>query len=343
MKTIEIKGKIGISRIFIGERLKNLSALLPRKRTVIITDDPVADLYQRDFPAGDVIRIGAGEGKKTLETVAEIYRRLIAGAVDRSGFLLGIGGGVVCDVTGFAASTYLRGIGCAYAPTTLLAQVDASVGGKTGVNFLGYKNMVGVFRQPEFVVCDPLVLRTLPPERMAEGFAEIVKHAAIADAAYFQYLEETVTDALALEPAVIERVIFDSVAIKAAVVGRDETETGERRKLNFGHTFGHAVEKTTGLSHGASVSIGMMVAARLSEGRGLLKESEVERLEQLLVNFGLPVRISGDPEAIIDALARDKKREGAQIHFVLLAGIGKAVVEKIDLTELTAAMQWMRP
>jgi len=334
VKKIEISGHNGRSRILVGERLKNLSSYLPQKRTIIITDDPVAGFYQPDFPAAEIIRIGTGEGSKTLDTVKEIYRRLIEWSADRSVFLLGIGGGIVCDMTGFAASTYLRGVRFGYAPTTLLAQVDASVGGKTGVNFLGYKNMVGVFSQPEFVICDPEVLKTLPRPALSAGFAEIVKHAAIADASYFGYLEKNAAAALALDPVVIERVIYDSVKIKAEIVNQDETEKGERRKLNFGHTFGHAVEKTIGVSHGEAVSIGMMAAARLSQNRGLLSETDVGRLRRLLETFYLPVKISADPAGIIDAQARDKKREGEGIHFVLLSGIGRAVVEKMDLADL---------
>lgn len=339
MKKIEIHGNTGDSQILVGERLENLHSYLNRKQAVIITDDNVARFYEKDFPKAHVIRIGAGEGVKTLETAQRIYQRLIELEADRSVFLLGIGGGIVCDVTGFAASTYLRGVRFGYVPTTLLAQVDASVGGKTGVNFMGYKNMVGVFNQPEFVVCDPAVLKTLPRRELASGFAEIVKHAAIADESYFTYLETNADSALALDPEVLQRVIYDSVVIKADIVSRDETEKGERRKLNFGHTFGHAVEKTAGIPHGEAVSIGMIVAALLSLNRKLINESDVDRIRQLLVRFNLPVAIQADQAKILDALAKDKKREGDGIHFVLLCGIGRAVVEKIGLDELESVVR----
>jgi 3-dehydroquinate synthase len=327
----------------VGENLKNLNAYLLDTPVVIITDEIVAGLYERDFPSAPVIRIGMGEGIKTLDTVGRIYRELIRLEADRSVFLLGIGGGIVCDVTGFVASTYLRGVRFGYAPTTLLAQVDASVGGKTGVNVDGYKNMAGVFSQPEFVVCDPMVLKTLPERELCSGFAEIVKHAAISDAAYFTYLEKNVANALALDPEVLERIIYESVAIKAGVVNRDETEKGERRKLNFGHTFGHAVEKTAGLPHGEAVSIGMVVAAKLSAARGLLGQDEVDRIIDLLARFHLPTGIQGDRENILEALARDKKRSGDGIHFVLLSAIGQAVVEKISLAELEAVFLTIPP
>ncbi|MDO9262583.1 MAG: 3-dehydroquinate synthase [Desulfosalsimonadaceae bacterium] len=339
LKHIEIKGITGNSEIVVGERLKNLRAYLPDTPVVIITDEIVAGLYEKDFPAAPIIKIGVGESIKTLDTVGRIYRELIGLSADRSVFLLGIGGGIVCDVTGFVASTYLRGVRFGYAPTTLLAQVDASVGGKTGVNVDGYKNMAGVFSQPEFVVCDPMVLKTLPERELCSGFAEIVKHAAISDADYFTYLEENTANALALDPEVLERIIYDSVIIKAGVVNRDETEKGERRKLNFGHTFGHAVEKTTGLPHGEAVSIGMAVATRLSVAKGLLPPADADRMIDLLLHFHLPTRIQGDRESILEAMAKDKKRSGDGIHFVLLSAIGQAVVEKISLAELEAVVR----
>jgi len=333
LKKIEINGKTGHSKIYIGEGLASLDAYLPDTKVVIITDENVARHYQQDFPKTPVIKIKTGEGVKTLETVSAIFQQLISLEADRSVFLVGIGGGIVCDITGFVASTYLRGVRFGYVPTTLLAQVDASVGGKTGVNFMGYKNMVGVFSQPEFVICDLNVLHTLPERELVCGFAEIVKHAAIADAEYFKFLENNYNKALSLDPDVLERVIYDSVAIKADIVNRDETEKGERRKLNFGHTFGHAVEKTTGVPHGEAVSIGLMVAAALSASKKMLTENDVDRIRNLLSRLNLPVKADTDFGRILDAMARDKKREGDGIHFVLLSKMGKAVVEKITIAE----------
>jgi len=341
LKKIEIYGNTGHSQIFVGERLANLASYLDQKQVVIITDDNVAGIYQKEFPKADVMTIGTGEGIKTLETVEHIYRQLIELEADRSVFLLGIGGGIVCDITGFVASTYLRGVDFGYVPTTLLAQVDASVGGKTGINFTGYKNMVGVFSQPAFVICDPFVLKTLPQRELVSGFAEIIKHAAIADESYFSFLEKNVTKALALDPEILQQIIYDSVVIKADVVNRDETEKGERRKLNFGHTFGHAVEKTAGIPHGEAVSVGMIVASLLSMNKKMLTEKDVDRLKNLLVLFNLPIEIKADKAKMIDALARDKKREGDDIYFILLPGIGRAVVEKITLAELESVLHGM--
>ncbi|MFW5936882.1 MAG: 3-dehydroquinate synthase [Desulfosalsimonas sp.] len=335
MKQLEITGQAGKSKILVGERLDHLHWYLPEgARLVIITDETVAQLYGNRMPATERIVISTGEGVKTLETASFIYRSLIEMEADRSVFLLGVGGGIVCDITGFVAATYLRGVGFANVPTTLLAQVDASVGGKTGVNFDGYKNMVGVFNQPGFVLCDPEMLHTLSGAAIADGFAEIVKHAAIADPAYFELLEARADEALARDPALLERIVYESVVIKADIVNRDEREQDERRKLNFGHTLGHAIEKTAKLSHGTAVSIGMAAAARLSVKKGYMPASEAGRLEDLLVRLGLPVSMPADCEAVVDALARDKKRRNDAIHFVLLEGIGKSIVVPIALAEL---------
>ncbi len=333
MKIHEISGQTGHSRILVGQAMDDMGRYLPDKcPLVVITDENVRRLYEDRFPkADDVIVIGTGEAIKTLDTVRVIYERLVAAQADRSVFLLGIGGGIVCDVTGFVASTYLRGVRFGYMATTLLAQVDAGVGGKTGVNFMGYKNMVGTFNQPELVVCDPRFLATLPEEDLACGFAEIVKHAAIADIQYFEKLEAFAGKAGAADPETIESIVHRSVLIKADIVRRDEREKGERRKLNFGHTLGHALEKTAGLRHGHAVSIGMAAAARLSMEQGRVSADDVVRLENLLASLDLPTRAVMDVPAVIDALARDKKREGDLIHFVLLNGIGHAVVEPIRL------------
>ncbi len=337
-RAFRVRGRGGASVIEVGPVLDGIGAWLPLERTVIVTDGPVRRLHGHRFPACPVIEIGTGEAAKTLETVAAVHRRLLALEADRSAFLLVVGGGLVCDVGAFAASTYMRGIRFALVATTLLAQVDASVGGKNGVNLDGYKNIIGVFNQPERVVCDPRLLATLPAAALGCGFAEVIKHAAIADARLFAFLERHRDAALALEAKAIARLVRDSVRIKAGIVNRDERESGQRRQLNFGHTFGHAVEKVLGVPHGEAVSRGMAVAARLSVARGRLDAAACRRLLDLIRAYGLPVKIDGDRRALMDALARDKKRQGDRIHFVLLEALGRAVVEAVPLAELEAVL-----
>jgi 3-dehydroquinate synthase len=340
MHTILVEGRTGSSRIFVGESLSRLSGHLPGGRTIIITDPNVERLYGDQFPPADVITIGLGEKHKTLATVEQIFNRFIELEADRTTFVVGIGGGIVGDVTGFAASTYMRGLEFGFVASSLLAQVDATVGGKNGVNFKGYKNMVGVFNQPSFVLADIGLLATLPAEEIACGLAEIVKHACIKDADYFRYIEDHCDAIGRLDPQVMLKLVYDSVVIKADVVNQDEREAGERRKLNFGHTIGHALEKTLGISHGAAVSVGMVMAAKLSQQCGLLDEPDVRRIENLLARLHLPVRIDFEPRTVFEALGKDKKRQGDKIKFVLLDAIGHARIQDFTLEELG---RWLLP
>jgi 3-dehydroquinate synthase len=341
MKSLMIHGSTGDSIILIGESLQNLQKYIASERVVVITDSNVRRLYGKDFPPYEIIEIGMGEKIKNLDTVKAIYGKLLELETDRSSFIVGIGGGVVCDIAGFAASTYLRGVRFGFVSSTLLSQVDASVGGKNGVNFEGYKNMVGVFNQPEFVICDMNLLKTLPQKEVLCGLAEVVKHAAIGDSNLFSYLEENEKKVLQLDEEVVEKAVYDSVLIKSGIVNRDEREKGERRKLNFGHTLGHALEKTAGAPHGEAVSVGMVAASVLSEKKGYLSTEEKGRIEALLKKFQLPTRVRFDGKRLLDAVKKDKKREGEEINFVLLQGIGKAVVEKISVEELKTLVSEM--
>ena len=334
MKTLHIQGKTGKSTLLIGERLQQLEHYISGRPAVVITDHHLLDLYEKDFPRYPVITIGCGETIKTLDTVNSIHQQLVDLEADRSTVIVGIGGGIVCDISGFVASTYMRGVSFGFVAATLLAQVDASVGGKNGVNFGGFKNMVGVFSQPEFVICDMNLLHTLSKRDLLCGFAEIVKHAIIADADMFVFLERQWPQALALDRNVIEKLVHDSVVIKAGVVNRDETEKGQRRILNFGHTIGHAIEKITGAPHGEAVSIGMVAAAAIARRCGLMSEKDAARIEDLLTRMNLPTRLSGQREAILSAMRKDKKREGDEILFVLPEGIGKAVIQPLSLARI---------
>ncbi len=335
METITITLGNRKSEILVGETLQNVSKYVPVNKTVIVTDETVYGYYGHLFPDFDTIIIGTSEKIKTLETATRIYRELIEKEMDRSSFLLGIGGGVVCDITGFVASTYLRGVRFGFVSTTLLSQVDASIGGKNGVNLDGYKNMIGVFNQPEFVICDFALLKTLSANDFQTGFAEIIKHACIANKNMFHFIETNFRQAKANHYDIIYQLVYDSLQIKGAIVGQDEHEiTGERRKLNFGHTYGHAIEKISGMPHGHAISIGMMIACHISVHKGLLSKEEANRIEGMLHNFDLPTKTNIPRNKIFDVLKKDKKREGNDIHFVLLHGIGNAVVQSVSLHEL---------
>jgi len=335
MEVFNIKALTGSSNIYIDERLQNVDQYLPDVKTIIITDKNVKRYYSGIFPDFPIITISMGESIKTLATVESIYRQLIELKADRQTFILAIGGGIVCDIAGFAASTFQRGLRFGFVSTSLLSQVDASVGGKNGVNFDSFKNMVGVFMQPEFVICDIKLLDTLPKEEIANGFAEIVKHALIEDYTMFEFIEQNKAKALSLDTKVITQLVKDSIRIKSSIVEKDEKEAGQRRKLNFGHTVGHAIEKIIQPGHGNAVSLGMVAAAAFSHRKGYITRNDQKRITNLLYDLNLPVSHNLDIKDIVDALKVDKKRDGDSIYFIFLSSIGQSLIEKISFTEIT--------
>jgi 3-dehydroquinate synthase len=276
----------------------------------------------------DRILVPDGERSKSLARLGRLYEALLDAGVDRSSVLVALGGGVVGDLVGFAAATFLRGLAYVQVPTTLLAMVDASVGGKTGVNLPRGKNLVGAFHQPRLVLADAATLATLPRRALAAGFAEVVKKAAIRDVAFFAELERGVERVLALDPEALLPALERACAIKAALVAEDVRESGPRMLLNFGHTLGHAIEalaRFRAVLHGEAVAMGMAFAARRSEELGFAPAGTAQRVRALLERAGLPTALPAHPRrAYLRALAADKKRRGARIHFVVLEGIGRA-------------------
>lgn len=334
METFHVKGQLKLSSVYLGESLKNLENYLPSTQTIIVTDKNIKKYYQKDFPDVPIITIETGENIKTLATVETILKKLIHFSCDRDSFIIGIGGGIVCDITGFAASIFLRGINFGFVSTSLLSQVDASIGGKNGVNLDSYKNMAGVFNQPEFVICDINLLNTLPEKEISNGLAEIVKHALISDADMFDFIENNKQKALALDYDTIFRLVADSLKIKSQVVQQDEKESGERRKLNFGHTIGHAIEKIERTGHGRAVAMGMVAAAKFSQARHLINQQDVSRIRSLLNDLNLPIALDYNAKQIINAVGKDKKKQGDDLFYVFLEKIGRARVEKISFDEM---------
>lgn len=310
------------------------------KRYGVIADERVAALYASSLVdslgqagiSSKLFTFPAGEASKHLATVADLASRLAQAGFDRHDGLIALGGGVTGDITGFLAGIYMRGIPFVQVPTTLLSQVDSSVGGKTGVDLPEGKNLVGVFLQPRAVFIDPGVLHTLPRAEFLGGLAEVIKYGVIRDEGFFAMLERERKNILALSPAPLIETIARCCAIKAAVVEEDEREGGVRRILNFGHTIGHAVEAASGfaLSHGFAVSMGMVAAARLAVRTNLLTSSEAQRLEDMLRAYGLPVEIprecTRDWAHLRTLLLADKKTVGGRIFFVLPRKIGEVVV-----------------
>ena len=313
------------------------------QKICIVTDSNVAPLYARDvqdllekeFDTVILHTFEAGEHNKNLETVNSLYQTLIEQHFDRQDLLVALGGGVVGDLTGFAAATYLRGIDFIQVPTSLLSEVDSSIGGKTGVDFMQYKNMVGAFYQPKLVYMNLNVLKTLPKDQLISGFGEILKHGLIRNHDYFLWMNEHEKEIFALDYNTLEEMVYQSCLIKRDVVERDPKEKGERALLNFGHTIGHAVEKLSdfGLSHGVCVGLGMVAASYISCQQGNLTKEQLSFIEETLKHFGLLVRVSGqNPDDVLRTTKLDKKMVGNQIKFILLKTPGDAYIEK-NLTD----------
>jgi 3-dehydroquinate synthase len=314
------------------------------RHILIVSDDNVAPLYAERMRGAmegcgvdsAVLALAAGEAHKNLDAVSKVFDALAGLGATRDACVIALGGGVVGDIAGFASACWMRGIDFVQMPTTLLAMVDSSVGGKTGVDHAAGKNLIGAFHQPRAVIADLDTLATLPDRELRAGCAEVIKTAAIGDAAFFSWLEANAAALLARDAQALAHAISTCCRFKAGVVERDERETGERALLNFGHTFGHAIETQAGygtLLHGEAVAIGMLCAARLSERLGLANEGDTQRLRSLLQAFGLPVEVPNglQSDALLARMRLDKKNRGNTLRLILWRGIGRAeIAEGVD-------------
>jgi len=306
-------------------------------KAIIITDTVVKELYADALYTGlanagfdvTLLDVPAGEDQKTLVIAGRLYNKLTTAYAERTTTILALGGGVIGDLAGFVAATYMRGVPLIHVPTTLLAQVDSSIGGKTAVDHGRIKNSIGVFYQPKMVIADIETLRTLPPVELANGMAEVIKHAAIRDSHFFRFLDANMEKARLMDYGVLETIVLENARIKAEVVEKDEKETGLRAILNYGHTVGHAIETVSDfeLKHGQAVAIGMVAAARIANRMHILVADDVDRLEDIIKEAGLPVRIPDlDIRQVIEAMKHDKKVLQDKLRFVLLKSIGHAFV-----------------
>jgi 3-dehydroquinate synthase len=301
---------------------------------IIITDENVYAQHKARLDAFPVIVIKPGEYFKTQATADHIINELIRLEAQKSTLLIGVGGGVVTDITGYVASVYMRGIKCGFVPTTILAMVDAAIGGKNGIDVGVYKNMVGTIRQPEFIFYDYHFLQSLPVKEWVNGFAEVIKHACIRDKMLFSVLERYSLHDYQADKTLVAELIEKNVGIKTAIVTNDEFETGERKLLNFGHTIGHAIENLHGIPHGHAVSVGMVAECNLSEKLNGLHFADAAKIVKLLNQYKLPVDIETDHRKVFEVLKMDKKRKDDGIHFILLKHIGEAEIKFISLAML---------
>jgi 3-dehydroquinate synthase len=342
MRKIDLITSSGKSEVFIGGKTNEVFSRFDKNKTVVMADENFLRFHSARFSGFQVIPIGSGEDAKSMDQAIKLYHKLLDLEIDRGWSVIGAGGGIATDLSGFVSSTFLRGISFGFVSTTLLGQVDAAIGGKNGVNLDGFKNMVGVIRQPEFVFCDLDSLNTLPQREFLGGFAEIIKYGAIRDRNFFEYLANNIEKGVSKDMQVLETMIYESVKNKIEVVSNDENEMGERKTLNFGHTFAHAFEKLLKIPHGEAVGLGMVLAGRLSVNLGLLNASMAGELEELIRRTGLPVNTDFDPGLVAEAMKRDKKRAGEEISFILLEDIGKSVIKKIPVIDLKSILNDLR-
>ena len=332
---MKLKCKQTIITIGRGELNVSINHLFDHPSSIYLIDANVADLYPQLVKGLKHIVIPSGELSKSLTEVEKVILQLLEMGADRSSMLVGIGGGVTCDLTGFVASTFMRGIPFGFVPTTLLAQVDAAIGGKNGVNIGPYKNTIGTINQPSFIWVNVNFIRTLPRQELISGMAEVVKHACIGSHSYFEFLEESYQRILDVELEIIETIIVESINIKIAVVDDDERENGIRKILNYCQSYGHAIETHYKIPHGYAVSLGIVFANEIGTERlGLNLESDL-RIQTLLANVGLPINTSHvNKEMLLERMSKDKKKTGNVLDMILLKEIGKPLIIPIKLSQL---------
>jgi 3-dehydroquinate synthase len=345
MKKIKVElGDRSYDIVIAQNSLENLTQFLAQKsynKIFIITDENVAKLHlarlQTTLSESETIIVPAGENTKSFLFFEKICEEILTKGIDRKSLIVAFGGGVVGDLAGFVASILLRGIDFIQIPTTLLAAVDSSVGGKTAINSKAGKNLIGSFYQPKLVLCDLEFLKTLPKRELRSGYAEVLKYGLIRDKNFFTFLEKNYPKIFTHDVEFLEKIITRSCELKAEIVGRDEYESGERMLLNFGHTFGHVFETETGYSneilHGEAVAMGMKMAAKMSQNFGLISKDDFERIAQHLENCGFvtdpkEIRKNWNEENLISHLAKDKKNENKNLTFILLKKIGDAFIQK---------------
>jgi len=301
---------------------------------MIITDQNIDRLYGSHFANFNKIVIGTGEKIKTQTTVEYIIEELLNKGCDRHTFIVGVGGGVVCDIAGFVASVFMRGIPFGFVSTTLLSQVDASIGGKNGINFKGFKNLIGVFNHPLFVICDINMLKTLPIEELKSGLVEVIKHSIINQPKGFDFIVKNLDDILSIDISTIQKLLMDSIQVKMDIVAKDEKESGERKKLNLGHTIGHAIESTERIPHGFAIAKGLIMTAKLSQQAGFCNEETVRRISSLIKSIDLPTTTDVSTQQLIGFIQKDKKKNLGKIDFIMIKKIGEVFIKTLTLKEL---------
>lgn len=337
MRKVNIKFSNSATAFYFNGSFEQLETLTAKENTILLTDEHVFGKNKKRFKGWKTIVIKAGEKHKNQSAVDTVIEQLIELGADRKTFLVGVGGGVVTDITGYIAGIYMRGISFGFVPTSVLAMVDASIGGKNGIDVGVYKNMVGLIRQPAFLLYDYSFLDSLPKEEWINGFAEIIKHASIKDAAMFKSLERKKLHDYKTDTELLNKLIQRNALLKAKLVAEDEFEHGDRKLLNFGHTLGHAIENTYSLSHGHAIAIGMVAACHISTQ--VNQFAETDRIAALLHKYHLPVSLKFNADKVLKLMRSDKKRVKDVMQYVVLEDIGKAVVQPLSFKEIEPIVQ----
>ncbi|CAN5464276.1 3-dehydroquinate synthase [soil metagenome] len=337
MKKTTLNFSTASTTYYFDASFDHLEKLVSRDNTFIITDENIFSKNQRKFKGWNTIIIKPGEEHKTQHSVDNIIGQLVQAGANRKSCIVGVGGGVITDMAGYVAGIYMRGIQFGFVPTSILAMVDASIGGKNGVDIGVYKNMVGLIRQPSFLLYDYSLLKSLPKEEWVNGFAEIIKHACIKDTAMFKLLEQHKLTDFQKDKVLLNKLIQRNALLKSKVVQQDEFEQGDRKLLNFGHTLGHAIENTYKLPHGHAVSIGMVIAAYIS--RDMLGLKDADRIAFLIVKYGLTAFFKFNADKALEMMKSDKKATKSAIQYVLLEKIGKGIVKPLTLEQIAPVVQ----
>lgn len=334
MKTLEYSTeKKSTTKIFVCHDKQYFETLAGGRKFIVISSENLLKSYPEIFQNVNLITIDDTESHKNLTTIEDIIGKLVGFGADRSYILIGIGGGIVCDTTGFVAHIYMRGIRFGLVPTTLLALTDAAIGGKNGVNFGCYKNMVGSFDNPDFIVADSDFVQTLSGEQYMSGLGEVIKYALIGNEEIHRILTDDKDKVLARDSSTLQIIIAEAIKTKVEIVKQDPDDKGIRHILNFGHTIGHCIELTEGISHGIAVVKGINAATDISMKAGILPEEEGQSIKLLLTNYGYDISYHlGEKQ--LDVLANDKKKENSHIRFVLLKGIGKPITKDLTIDEI---------
>lgn len=328
----QIQFSSSATTFYFDASFEQLEKIVAKDSTVLLTDENVFAKHKKRFKGWQTIVVKAGEQHKNQSTVDDVIGQMIGLGADRKTTLIGIGGGVITDMAGYVAGIYMRGISFGFIPTSILAMVDACIGGKNGVDVSVFKNMVGLIRQPSFLLYDYSLLTSLPKQEWINGFAEIIKHAAIKDAAMFKLLEQHKLADFQKDTSLLNKLIQRNALLKSKVVAEDEFEQGERKLLNFGHTLGHAIENDYQLPHGFAVSIGMVVASHISEQ--YTSFDATEKLVAVIKKYGLPTFLKFNAGKALQNMMADKKRIKKEIHYVLLEKIGKAKIQPLTIEEI---------